>query len=302
MSAAKRIRQGHRIVRYEHGGKSKIGVELGDGGDLVDLRAVDPSLPEEMWQFMRLGADALKTVDQLLPDGMAHVPRSEVRLQAPLDHPEKIICIGMNYADHCLEQDVPIPEEPVIFSKFPSALQDPDKPIYLENTEELDFEVELGVVILKSGRNINESDAMDHVMGYTVAHDVSARDWQLRKNGGQWLLGKTFDTFCPLGPCIVTKEAIEDPHNLGIRCRVNGVTVQESNTKQLVHKIPYLISYISRFMTLNSGDLILTGTPPGVGCFRKPPMWLKDGDVVECEIDHIGCIQNIVKKRLPHEN
>lgn len=158
----------------------------------------------------------------------------------------------------------------------------------------MDWEVELTIVIGKDAKRVQESDAMNYVFGYTVAHDVSARDWQLEpgKNGGQWLIGKAMDGFCPLGPAIVMKEDINDPHNLGLRCRVNGVTKQDSNTNQLVHKTAAMVSFISRFMTLRPGDVILTGTPPGVGVFRKPPEYLKRGDVVECEIDGIGKVVN----------
>ena len=135
---------------------------------------------------------------------------------------------------------------------------------------------------------------MQYVAGYTVAHDVSARDWQLEHNGGQWLLGKTFDTFGPLGPAIVTRDSVSDPHNLGIRCSVNGKVVQDSSTNQLIFKTDHLVSFISGFVTLKPGDLILTGTPPGVGCFRTPPMYLKPGDEVTCEVDEVGAITNTV--------
>jgi len=214
---------------------------------------------------------------------------------APLDDPQKIVCVGMNYADHCAEQNIPIPKEPIIFSQCASAILNPGEDIILENTEELDWEVELVVVIGKKGKNIKQQDAMSHVVGFTVAHDVSARDWQLKRNGGQWLLGKTMDGYCPFGPAIVTKDEIKDPHNLGIRSFVNGKTVQDSNTKQLVFKTEFLIEWISRFFTLVPGDIILTGTPPGVGCFRKPPVFLKNGDVVKVEIDGIGSISNPVR-------
>eukprot|EP00658_Telonema_sp_P-2_P048670 TRINITY_DN3700_c0_g1_i1.p1 TRINITY_DN3700_c0_g1~~TRINITY_DN3700_c0_g1_i1.p1 ORF type:complete len:161 (+),score=45.00 TRINITY_DN3700_c0_g1_i1:336-818(+) len=153
------------------------------------------------------------------------------------------------------------------------------------------------IVVGKGGKRISEKDAMNHVFGYTVAHDVSARDWQLKENGGQWLLGKAFDTACPLGPAIVTPEEF-DAHNAKIRCILNGETVQDSSTNQLIFKTEYLIHWVSKFMTLSVGDIILTGTPPGVGCFRKPPLWLKPGDVVKCEIEGIGAIENRVAQSL----
>ncbi|NXP06602.1 FAHD2 protein, partial [Thinocorus orbignyianus] len=161
---------------------------------------------------------------------------------------------------------------------------------------EVDWEVELAAVIGKEGRHIQESVAMEHVVGFTVANDVSARDWQMKRNGRQWLLGKTFDTFCPLGPALVTKEAVTDVHNLRIRCSVNGQLMQDSNTSQLIFKLPKLVAWVSRFVTLVPGDILLTGTPPGVGVFRKPPMFLKgrEGDEVQCEIEELGTICNKV--------
>lgn len=162
-------------------------------------------------------------------------------------------------------------------------------------TKELDFEVELCIVIGKTARRVPKAEALDYVAGYTVAHDVSARDWQLKRNGGQWLMGKTFDTFAPIGPAIVTTDEVGNIHAKGIRCRLNGETVQDSNTSEFVFNVPTVVEWVSKLVTLKPGDLIFTGTPPGVGCFRKPPLWLKDGDVVEVEIDGIGCISNPVK-------
>lgn len=221
------------------------------------------------------------------------VKRENVKLLAPITSCDKVLCVGMNYIDHCLEQNAPVPVEPVIFNKFPSNIKPPDSTLrFPEETKCLDWEVELVIVIGKEAKNVKTENAMQYVFGYTVANDVSARDWQmfLGKNGGQWLLGKAMDDFCPLGPAIVTTDEIGDPHNLGLRCRVNGVTKQDSNTNQLVHKTEQIISFVTRFMTLMPGDLILTGTPPGVGCFRKPPEYLKKGDVVEVEIDKIGTV------------
>jgi 2-keto-4-pentenoate hydratase/2-oxohepta-3-ene-1,7-dioic acid hydratase in catechol pathway len=167
-------------------------------------------------------------------------------------------------------------------------------------TKELDYEVELAIVIGKEGRRITADKAMEHVAGFTVAHDVSARDWQLKKNGGQWLLGKACDGFAPIGPAIVTPDEVGDVHALRLRCLVNGEVMQDGNTRELVHNVPAIIAYASKFMTLLPGDVILTGTPPGVGCFRKPPVWLKAGDVVTCEIENIGAITNtIVDEVLP---
>ncbi|NP_001086239.1 fumarylacetoacetate hydrolase domain-containing protein 2 [Xenopus laevis] len=286
-----------RLVQFQSSDSPspRIGLELQDGGNIIDLNAYDPSLPCRMREFLEMGESALQTAKSALDSNQHILSRSNISLLAPITNPEKIICIGMNYVDHCLEQNVPVPKEPIIFNKFASSIVGPSDPIRIpEESQEVDWEAELAFVIGKKGKNIKEEDAMDHVVGYTVAHDVSARDWQMKKNGKQWLLGKTFDTFCPLGPALVTKDVISDPHNLGIRCRVNGDLVQNSNTNQMVFKTEALIAWASKFVTLNPGDVFLTGTPPGVGVFRKPPVFLKAGDVVRCEIDELGAISNPV--------
>lgn len=241
--------------------------------------------------------DEFKTNNKASVDGVevSRIPLSEVDLLSPVIKPDKVICIGMNYADHCHEQNIPPPKEPVVFSKFSSAIVGPyDNLRYPEVTEELDWEVELAVVVGKRGKDVKKEDAMKHVFGYTTAHDVSARDWQLKRNGGQWLIGKTMDDFCPLGPALVTTNEIGDPHNLDLQCVVNGETKQDSNTRQLIFKTEELIAWLTRFFTLLPGDVILTGTPPGVGVFKKPPEYLKKGDVVECTIEKIGTVRNTV--------
>ncbi|NXA57331.1 FAHD2 protein, partial [Nothocercus julius] len=226
--------------------------------------------------------------------GLHRVPRSEVTLLAPVTEPSKVICVGLNYRDHCAEQGAAVPREPIIFSKFPSAIAGPFDDIeHPAESAEVDWEAELAFIIGRKGRHIPEAAAMEHVAGYTVANDVSARDWQ-KRNGRQWLLSKTFDTFCPLGPALVTRDEVADVHNLRIRCHVNGELVQSSNTRELVFGVPQLVAWVSRFVTLLPGDVILTGTPPGVGVFRKPPVFLKRGDVVQCDIEGLGTIRNRV--------
>lgn len=306
MSAPKRPKTSYpplRLVSFtSKGGTCRVGVQCSSTSRVVDVCAVDPTIPADMRTFLEAGESAMEaatkafqSVDISSSSDNVFGP-NEYNLKAPISNPEKILCVGMNYVDHCTEQNIPVPTEPIIFSKFSSAITDPCAPVVKsEETEQLDYEVELTIVIGKEGKKIKEEDAMSYVAGYTVAHDVSARDWQLHKNGGQWLLGKTFDTFCPLGPVIVTPSALSDPHNLAIRCKLNGEIVQDSNTNQLVHKTEALIAFISRFVTLKPGDVILTGTPPGVGCFKKPPLWLKKGDVVECEIAEIGTIRNEIQ-------
>ena len=196
-----------------------------------------------------------------------------------MPNPGKVICIGLNYADHAAESGAEIPSEPVVFNKFTTALRADGQAIELPAaSNEVDYEAELVVVIGKEAKNVPVEKALGYVAGYTCGHDVSARDWQKNKPQGQWLLGKSFDSFAPLGPVLVTKDEIADPHNLGISMRLNGEVMQKSNTKQFIFRIDQLIAYLSQVCTLQPGDLIFTGTPPGVGAARKPPVFLKPGD------------------------
>ncbi|KAL0979241.1 hypothetical protein UPYG_G00182670 [Umbra pygmaea] len=293
-SAAMRLVQ---FCRQGNEGEIRIGVEQQEGLGVIDLKAFDPSMPTTMKELLELGQKGMQCAQRALEASPAQcvVPTAEIRLLSPVLSPEKVVCVGMNYRDHCLEQNAPIPEEPIIFSKFPNAITGPFDDITLPNeSQEVDWEVELAFVIGRKGKHIKEEDALSYVAGFTVANDVSARDWQLKRNGKQWLLGKTFDSFCPLGPALVTTSAIKDPHNLGIRCLVNGAAVQDSNTNQLIFKTEQVVAWVSRFVTLSPGDVFLTGTPPGVGVFRNPPVFLKKGDVVECQIDQVGVIRNNV--------
>ncbi|XP_048368800.1 fumarylacetoacetate hydrolase domain-containing protein 2-like [Sphaerodactylus townsendi] len=287
-----------RLVQFQAKGSTanpQIGLEEKDGGNVIDLNAFDPSLPRTMRTFLEEGDAAFAVAKRAQESGQHILPRAEVSLLAPITNPDKVICVGMNYVNHCLELNIKIPKEPIIFSKFPSSIVGPyDEIILPAESQEVDWEVELAFVIGKKGKNIQESDAMSHVVGFTVAHDVSARDWLVEKNGKQWLLGKTFDTFCPLGPALVTRNSVSDPHNLGIRCRLNGELVQNSSTNQMIFKTEALIAWVSKFVTLFPGNIFLTGTPPGVGVFRKPPVFLKTGDEVQCEIDELGIIRNKV--------
>jgi len=278
----------------------RVGVET-KTGDILDLNLLFGQQDLTMVSFLEKGNEGMQVVEKALAnaDGHFQIKQNAIIRKAPVTGPEKLLCVGMNYVDHCVEQGFPIPTEPIIFNKFPSTIISSGENVLKSNlTEELDFEVELAVVIGKGGRYISEEKALDHVAGYTVAHDVSARDWQLKRNGGQWLLGKTFDTFTPLGPVLVTKDELK-VEDTGIRCILNGTPVQESSTKQLIFSVAYCVKWISTFVTLKPGDIILTGTPPGVGCFRNPPLFLKDGDVVTCEIDGIGAITNTIRND-PH--
>jgi len=212
-------------------------------------------------------------------------------IQAPII-PSKIFCVGRNYAEHAAELANEVPTKPLIFSKYPTCVISTGTPIQWASdiTQKVDWEGELAVVIGKKAKNINEADAYDHIFGYTVANDVSARD--LQSSESQWVRAKAQDTFCPLGPAIVTTDDIPDPHQLTIVTKVNGETVQNGNTQDMVFKIPFLVAYLSRTFTLLPGDLILTGTPSGVGKGMKPPRFLKNGDEVSVTIDGIGTISN----------
>jgi len=248
-----------------------------------------------MRELLDVGLDTLRTFHDRLLDRAFVVPHDKAKLAAPILDPDKILCVGLNYRDHAAESGAAIPKDPVIFSKFRTALVGPGEAIVLPPVSaKVDYEAELVLVIGKAGRFIPEAQAMDHIAGYTVGHDVSARDWQLEKDGKQWLLGKTFDTFAPIGPYIVTRDEVPDPMALGIRMRLNGQTMQDSNTKQMIFSPAAVVAYVSQVVTLQPGDLIFTGTPPGVGAARKPPVFLKPGDVCEVEIDGLGVLRNPV--------
>lgn len=282
-----------RLVTFEHEGTRRVGVRKDDV--IIDLSKADASLPTNMRDFLTAGDSALNAAKSAAEAGDHAIPVSNVKICAPIHNPEKIICIGLNYADHAAESGMPIPEEPVVFSKYASSIIDPGDNIVAPSVStQVDYEVELVVVIGKGGRNISEANALSHVAGYMVGHDVSARDYQLQKPAGQWMMGKTFDTFAPIGPDLVTADEVPNPGNLGIRCILNGETVQDSNTNQLIFNIEQLIAYLSHVFTLKPGDLIFTGTPPGVGMGRDPQVWLKAGDVVVCEVDGLGQLENPV--------
>lgn len=218
------------------------------------------------------------------------------RILAPLG-PTAIYGIGLNYRRHAAESGMAIPERPVLFMKGLNTLQHPDGPIELPTalrSDEVDYECELAVVIGRAAKNVAKENALDHVLGYCCANDVSARDWQLRWGGGQWNRGKCFDTFCPLGPWLVTPDEIPNPNALGIRTRLNGDTVQDWNTNDMIFGVAELIAFLSGSSTLLPGTVILTGTPHGVGMAAKPPRWLRAGDEVEIEIDGLGVLRNPV--------
>lgn len=272
--------------------------------DLAAKRMRIPSFPRDMKEFLEMGSVAMNNARvvhekafELLSQGKQSnylFPVKSVKLWAPVDKPEKIICIGQNYIDHCREQGVEPPERPIVFAKFWNTLNGPSEPVLLPGvSDKIDYEAELAFVIGKRGRNISIDQAMKYVAGYMVLNDITARD--IQKSDGQWVRGKSCDTFAPCGPSLVTKDEIKDPHLLKISLKLNGKVMQESSTSNLIFKIPFLIEYLSKSMTLQPGDIVSTGTPPGVGFARKPPVFLKAGDVIETFIENIGCLKNKIK-------
>jgi 2-keto-4-pentenoate hydratase/2-oxohepta-3-ene-1,7-dioic acid hydratase in catechol pathway len=278
-----------KLVRFEHAGKIGIGAVIENDTIVVDLNQ-----GASMAAFLARGAAGLEAAREAAANAPAsgRYPLAEVRLLAPVGDPNKILCIGQNYRDHCEEQNQPIPDRAILFSKYSTALSDPGGMIRLPKaSEQVDYECELAVVIGGpggGGYEIPEAEAMNHVAGYMCANDVSARDIQFGDK--QWVRGKSPDTFFPSGPYLVTADELDDPHNLDISLTLNGQTMQKSNTLNLIFRIPYLISYLSQTMTLLPGDIISTGTPGGVGVFRKPPVFLKSGDVVSVTIAGLGTL------------
>lgn len=263
-----------KIIRYqESGGQAGFAAEQRDG-TVLKIRS-------EIYHQLEVSDD-----------------QAQVRkILAPII-PSMIWCIGLNYRRHAEESGLKIPEYPVVFAKSPSAIQNPGDPIqiptYLKSSE-VDYECELAVVIGKVCKNVDRKHALDYVLGYTCANDISARDWQLKRGGSQWCRGKTFDTFMPLGPRLVTADEIPDPNCLRIQTILNGETVQDSNTKDMIFDVPTLIEFLSGSTTLLPGTVILTGTPQGVGIARKPPLWLKAGDQISVVIEKIGRLANPVE-------
>lgn len=237
-------------------------------------------------------AAGLDHADEWCEDGLA-LRRDAARLLAPVPRPGKIVCVGLNYRDHAAEAKMPLPDRPLLFAKYPSSVIGSGDEIRLPaSSTRVDFEAELAVVIGRRARRVSASEALAHVFGYTNANDVSERDFQ--KHDGQWIRAKSCDTFAPLGPAVVTADEAGGPHALPIRLRLNGQTLQDSNTGQFVFDVPTLIESISETATLEPGDVILTGTPPGVGFARQPPVYLRDGDLVEVAVGDLGVLSNRV--------
>jgi 2-keto-4-pentenoate hydratase/2-oxohepta-3-ene-1,7-dioic acid hydratase in catechol pathway len=283
-----------RLVTFESDGQARIGAVRSEQGRLLiaDLRTQDPRLPSSVKEILEQGPALFEAVARAAEKGPT-IPFESAKLLAPLLNPQKIICVGLNYADHAAETGAKAGDEPVIFCKFPTTLRGPGAPIELPpESNEVDYEAELVVVIGRVARRVTRDEAWEHIAGYACGHDVSARDWQKNKPGKQWLLGKSFDSFAPLGPWLATADVVPNPGNLPISLQLNGQVMQQSNTNQLIFPIDYLVSYLSHVCTLLPGDLIYTGTPSGVGVARNPQIFLKPGDVAEVTIEGLGTLRN----------
>lgn len=293
-----------RLVTYESNGNWRAGILVDDkivdstvaataanidfDAEWISNRQIIQFNPGQLSQFERASLD----IADAAPSDLDVFPIEYARLGPPIPDPDKIICLGLNYKSHAEEAGLTPPEFPILFAKYRNALTGPNSPIILPAmSEEIDYEAELAVVIGKPCKNISVEAALNYVAGYMALNDVSARDLQFRT--GQWLSGKTLDTFAPCGPSLVMNE-INDPQNLNISTYVNGQTLQQSNTRNMIFSAATTIAYISQLMTLEPGDIIATGTPEGVGFKRNPPIFLREGDVVEVEIEGIGKLRNPV--------
>ena len=282
---------GSKIANY------RIGALL-DDENIADLTPAILPLGLTAAEILRcydLDTDFVTPASEAIASGQLPIlKRNEVNFEAPVPRPGKIICIGLNYRNHAIESGMEIPSSPIIFSKFVTSVSAPGGPIVIpKGSEKVDYEAELAVVIGRRAKNVSAADAKRYVFGYTNFNDVSARDFQFAD--GQWQRGKSSDTFAPFGEFVATADEVVDPHDLRIRFRLNGETLQDSSTGELIFRIPELIEFLSRSITLEPGDIIATGTPPGVGFARKPPIFLKDGDIAEVEIEGLGVLTSPVR-------
>jgi len=280
-----------KLVTFTTGNDARLGVVEDEW--VIDLAsASNGRLPSDMLTFLQQGEAAMQLAREVGKYTTLTLSLSEVTLLAPILNPSKVVAVGLNYMDHCREQNIEPPQAPIIFAKFPSAIVGPGDAIRWDPalTHQVDYEVELAVVMGRTARRVSAAEALDCVAGYTICNDVSARDLQFGDR--QWVRGKSLDTFCPLGPWLVTRDEIPDPHDLDLRCTVNDDVLQDSTTAEMIWGVPQLIEIISRAFSLLPGDVIATGTPDGVGVFRSPQVFLKDGDVVTLEIEGLGQLTN----------
>lgn len=276
-----------RLISFRNSKGSGFGVER--DGKVFPLASAGYRSDAE---FFAGGDTALAAAREVVKDSTAEqISLTQVQLLPPVRHPGKVLCVGLNYRDHAIESGMAIPSVPTVFLKLPNAVTGPEAEIVLPaNSEQPDYEAEMAAVIGKGGKNIRAEDWEQHVLGYTILNDVSARDVQLATS--QWTLGKSFDTFCPMGPAIVTTDELRDPHALDIQLAINGERLQHSNTRELIFKLPQLIAYISAIVPLEPGDVISTGTPSGVGLGRTPKRWLRPDEEIVIRIEGIGELRN----------
>jgi 2-keto-4-pentenoate hydratase/2-oxohepta-3-ene-1,7-dioic acid hydratase in catechol pathway len=275
-----------RFITFEQRGHRCAGVVLKD--QVVSLE--DAGFPD-LLSVLQGGAEALKKVEAFTATAPAAIPIASVKFCAPIPTPPKILCMGLNYRDHAEEANLEVPKYPVIFAKYTNTvIGSGDKIVLPRNSRKPDYEAEFGFAIGKRARHIDAEDWRNYVFGYVNCNDVSARDFQMSVS--QWTMGKNFDTFAPMGPFLVTADEIEDPHNLDISLTLNGEIMQSSNTRELIFKIPETVAFLSSVMTLEPGDMVLTGTPAGVGFSRRPPRWLTPGDEVVVRVEGLGELRN----------
>ena len=291
-----------RLATYDLNHQQHLGIVHGD--TIASLSALATAFGRDASLFHGLGhllseghraMDAARELSQrAVRDWNEWLPLTSVHLQCPIPKPSKIVAIGLNYRDHAEEAHLAIPKEPLFFAKFVSAINGPFDPVLIPRSDpEIDYEAELAVVIGRTAKHVSADDAYDYVAGYMVLNDVTARKWQFSDK--QWTRGKSSDTFCPAGPWLTTRDEIPDPHHLRVLARLNGRIVQDSDTSNMIFGVPQLIEHICEAITLEPGDIIATGTPAGVGVFRKPPSFLKPGDVIEVKIDGLGSIRNTMQ-------
>jgi len=276
-----------RFVTFEHDAHRHAGVLIED--HVISLQATGFT---QLLEVLRGGADALQKVADFISGPRTRIPLATVKLCAPIPDPPKILCMGLNYRDHAEEARLEIPKYPVMFPKYANTvIGSGDNIVLPKNSRKPDYEAELGFVIGRRARHVRAVDWRDYVFGYMNCNDVSARDFQMAVS--QWTMGKNFDTFAPMGPYLVTADEVPDPHNLAITLTLDGETMQSSNTRELIFKIPETVAFLSSVMTLEPGDLILTGTPAGVGFGRKPPRWLTPGAEVIVHVEGLGQLRNV---------
>jgi 2,4-diketo-3-deoxy-L-fuconate hydrolase len=287
-----------RLYTFTTEGQPHLGAEQSPSGELVHLHAIDAAIPDSLLEFIRGGPEVHRLARQVMMASPSSVYQlADVSLAAPLARPGKILCSGINYRSHQLENPQAVmPDEPFFFAKMPSTVIGPGSPIlHPPFAGQIDYEIELAVVIGRSMTFVPEPEVMSHLFGYTILNDVSCREVQFKAQ--QITLGKNFDTFCPLGPCVVTTDELTDPGRIRLRTYLNGELMQDGSTADWIFNLPKLLSFLSRVMTLEPGDVVSTGTPAGVGLFRHPPRFLQPGDRVRLEADGIGILENPVGKR-----